>query len=142
MERVRLGKKRERVSLEKRFARERLDDAAEVQYAARKVLINAFLYYVMDAPTISDGEYDRLSRYVADHWDKLNDDQKWALRNPNDTRAGGSHIRFASQHVYAAFNAHKYATGKFYDIKREDWRERKRDGCRFVTCSVKPVLLH
>jgi NAD-dependent DNA ligase len=50
--------------------------------AARPVIMAAYAYYVYDGPITDDAEYDKLCKYVADHWDELHPDQEWALGSP------------------------------------------------------------
>lgn len=107
-------------------------------YVARKVIINAFLYYVLDAPVISDYEYDRFSRYVADYWDDLHPDRQWACGSADQIRASGHHIKFSSMAVGAALNYHKYNTGQqlwSWPYGHPVWRVR-RNGTSFVTCAL------
>lgn len=108
----------------------------EPDFAARKIIVAAFLYYVMDSPTMSDAEYDRLSKIVADGWDEISKDRQWALGDPDTIRNKGNHIRFSSHAVGAALNHHKYKTGVVREDPREWWKER-RDGVRYVTCACK-----
>lgn len=42
------------------FADERAADLAEADSCAAKSVINEYLYYVLDAPEITDAEYDRM----------------------------------------------------------------------------------
>lgn len=71
--------------------------------AARKIIVAAYLYYVLDQPQMSDGEYDQLSLFVAENWDQLHPDRQWALGSPQDVRAGGSHVKFSSIAVGCAY---------------------------------------
>lgn len=106
-------------------------------YAARKVIVAAFLYYVLDSPQMNDARYDRLSEYVADHWDELHGDRRWALRDPASIRAGGSHIWFSMLAAGAALNAYKYQTGKSMLIDHKSIKKTKK-GQPYVTthCQV------
>lgn len=106
-------------------------------YIARKVIINAFIYYVLDAPVIFDYEYDRFSKYVADNWDDLDPDRQWACGSADEIRSSGHHIKFSSMAVGAALNYHKYNTGEMLESWRHGhpvWRVR-RNGTSFVTTS-------
>lgn len=104
---------------------------------ARRLLIHAFLYYVMDAPIISDDEYDALSRKVAKRWDDLTLDRQWACGSAEEIRSSGAHCRFSSHCVGAALNYIKYKTGQmFYSYDDGLWRLRKSDGCRYVKCDA------
>lgn len=102
--------------------------------AARKVIVAAYLYYVMDSPTMSDGEYDKLSQYVAEHWDKLDPVRQWQLGDAASTRAGGSHIKFTAYAVGAARNLY-WQTHKRYSVYPYPtrWKKRKEDDLRYVT---------
>lgn len=102
--------------------------------AARNILCAAYLYYVLDAnPIMTDQRYDELSVYVADHWDDLNNDRKWALGDPGSTRASGAHFRFTSRTISGARQAHFDTHGRYPagDLP-EKWLERD-DGVRYVT---------
>jgi hypothetical protein len=90
---------------------------------------------------MDDAKYDRLSRYVADHWDELDWERRWAMKSPDATHSSGAHFRFTSLAASAALNRYKYITGTCLgwhpDMK---WKERKKDGCSYITCScLKPV---
>lgn len=108
-------------------------------WAARRLLISAYLYYVLDSPRMSDAEYDRLSLVVSRGWDELAPDRKWALRDPEAIRSTGAHIRFSSFVVAVALNYYKYQTGIVLEVHPDDWRISKR-GHRYVTCgSPRPL---
>lgn len=101
--------------------------------AARKVIVAAFCYYVLDDPIMSDGRYDKLSQFVAKHWDDLHPDRRWALGSARDTRAGGSHIKYSVYAANAALSAYRVKTGRpafRIDVRR--WRETSK-GRRYAT---------
>lgn len=106
----------------------------DADYEGRRLLVAAYLYYVLDTSPMSDGEYDKLSAFVAKHWDELKPDRQWAMRDPVSTKAGGSHFRFSTLVVSAALNRYKYITGQSLEFPNELWRESKTNG-RYVTCS-------
>ena len=54
--------------------------------------MSAYLYYRCDSPAISDGEYDKLSLYVAKHWDALTEQLQWQLGDADAIRATGMGI--------------------------------------------------
>lgn len=110
-------------------------------YIARTVIVQAYLYYVLDSPTMADGEWDRRVRFVIDNWERLHEDRKWCLRSADELRATGHRIRFTSHAADAALNHHKYATGEALLIWRDDWRYRKKDGCRYVTTAHSPISM-
>lgn len=105
-------------------------------FAARRILIQAFLYYVMEDATMTDDEYDKLSIYVARHWDELSDDRKWACGSPEAIRSSGHHCKFSMHVVSAALNHLKYKTGASYHDYADDVWKLRRNGTRFVTCSA------
>lgn len=61
--------------------------------AARKVVMSAYLYYRRAAPVLSDGDYDALTRYVADGWPKLSPCRQWQLESKAALLATGSHCK-------------------------------------------------
>lgn len=101
--------------------------------AARKVIVAAYCYYVLDAPVMSDGTYDELSKIAADGWDELDPVRRWCLGSPEDTRATGSHIRFTALAVSAARAEHiAYYRRPPDKPPPETWLQRE-DGLRYVT---------
>ena len=74
----------------------------DVNYAARKLIMSAYLYYRCDTNVIDDGEYDKLSLYVAENWDKLDPQLQWQLVDPDAIRATGSGILITQMGVNAA----------------------------------------
>ena len=103
--------------------------------AARRVIVAAYAYYVLDQPVMDDAEYDRLSRYVARNWDDLDEDRQWALDTPEQTRSSGSHIFFPTIAVAACYR----------ELDRQGIRPRlpfpgrwkvSKKGRRYVTARV------
>jgi hypothetical protein len=103
--------------------------------AARRLLVCAYLYYVLDAsPLMSDYDYDALSQYVANHWSELDPLRQWQLGDPESTRASGAHFLFTAYSIHSARRAYlehfnRYAPGE----PPEEWLERSgraalRDG--------------
>lgn len=107
------------------------DKALVPDLAGRKLLVAAFLYYVMDSPTMSDHEYDMMSIYVADNWDQLSDVRKWACGDADSTRASGAHFKFSVYNVDAAlYQLHsRFMTpGEYHAF---NWKEE--NGLRYIT---------
>lgn len=108
------------------------EDDLTPDLAARRVIVAAYAYYVLDQPIMSDAAYDRLSKYVANNWDELDRDRQWALDTPEDTRAGGSHIFFSQIAVGACYreliNRGKRPRFPF----PTKWKQTKK-GRRYVT---------
>lgn len=101
--------------------------------AARKVIVNAYLYYVLDAPLLSDAEYDRLSELAAAGWSELHPDRQWALGAPEEVRATGHHIKFSSAAVSAARRAYSIHQRREPPVPPPvAWRTRD-DGVSYVT---------
>ena len=80
--------------------------------AARKIIVAAYIYYCLDHNIMSDAEYDKLSQYVADNWDKLAPARQWCLGSADQTRASGFHIRFTRYAVSAARQAYAKDRGR------------------------------
>jgi hypothetical protein len=103
--------------------------------AARKILVAAFLYYVLDAPTMSDGMYDKLSQIAADGWDQLDPVRQWQLDSPDATRASGAHFKYTAATIGAAREEHARIHRRFppmSDAERHGWKQRE-DGLRYCT---------
>jgi hypothetical protein len=103
--------------------------------AARWVIVNAYLYYVLDSPLMPDADYDGWSQYVADNWKQLSPDRQWALDSPRKIRASGFHIKFSSYAVGAAEYGYHTAFRKGPPRTPSKWLTRK-DGCRYVTVGM------
>jgi NAD-dependent DNA ligase len=102
--------------------------------AARKVIVNAYMYYVFDRPILSDAEYDRLSEVAAAGWDQLHPDRQWALGSPEDIRASGFHIKFSSFAVAAARTAFAHHFRKQPPFPEpDDWKWCEDRQHRYVT---------
>ena len=82
-----------------------------VNQAARLLIMSAYLYYRCDSPVISDGEYDKLSLYVAKHWDKLDEQLQWQLGDAEGIRATGMGILITQMGMGAAHHWHKKKKG-------------------------------
>lgn len=85
--------------------------------AARWLIMSAYLYYERNCNVLSDGDYDKLSNFVADHWSELTPQLQWQLGSAEDVRATGSHILITQQGESAAItwfrnNFKHYPEGK------------------------------
>jgi hypothetical protein len=102
--------------------------------AARKILVAAYLYYVLDAPTMTDGEYDKLSIIAADGWNRLETVRQWMLGDPDSARSGGSHFKFNTYVVGAArtlhLQVHRRPTTRPYP---ENWQWCEEHRVHYVT---------
>ena len=83
-----------------------------VNQVARLLIMSAYLYYRCDSPVISDGEYDKLSLYVAEHWEELDEQLQWQLGDADAIRATGMGILITQMGMGAAHHWHKKKTGK------------------------------
>jgi hypothetical protein len=102
--------------------------------AARKIIVAAYMYYVLDDGPMSDHEYDAMSKYVAEHWDQLDPVRQWQLGDPGSTAAGGSHFKFTVMSVGAArelfWKRNKRCSDYPYPHK---WKTDKQMKLRYVT---------
>lgn len=102
--------------------------------AARKIIVAAYMYYVLDDGPITDHEYDALSQYVADNWGQLDPVRQWQLGDPGSTRASGAHFKFtvmsvdAARHLY--FERNKECSQYPYPHK---WKSDRKMKLRYVT---------
>jgi NAD-dependent DNA ligase len=92
--------------------------------AARLLIMSAYLYYRCDSPVLTDDEYDKLSMYVAKHWDKLTPQLQWQLGDPDAIRATGSGILITQMGQSAAHNWHQKKTGKYGNWYVFKWKKR------------------
>lgn len=80
--------------------------------AARMLICAAYLYYRCDSPVMSDGDYDKLSIYVAKNWDKLDEQLQWQLGDPDGIRATGMGILITQMGQGAAHAWHRKKIGR------------------------------
>lgn len=79
--------------------------------AARMLICAAYLYYRCDVSVMSDGEYDKLSLYVAKNWDKLDEQLQWQLGNADAIRATGMGILITQMGQGAAHSWYRKKIG-------------------------------
>lgn len=106
-----------------------------VERSARWLVMSAYLYYERSCNKISDGDYDKLSNFVADNWDELSDQMKWQLNSPSDIRATGNGIKITQMGESAAITWY----GKDMEgnpINYKDWRgPDKKHKCMYYVIS-------
>lgn len=89
--------------------------------ASRLLIMSAYLYYRCDTNVIDDGDYDKLSLYVAKNWDKLDTQLQWQLVDPESIRATGSGILITQMGVGAALAWYKKKKNKILRGYEMDW---------------------
>ena len=89
--------------------------------AARLLIWSAYLYYRCDTNVIDDGEYDKLSLYVAKNWNKLDTQLQWQLVDADAIRATGSGILITQMGVGAALAWYKKKKNKNLKGYKMDW---------------------
>ena len=89
--------------------------------AARLLIMSAYLYYRCDVSVMSDAEYDKLSLYVAKHWDKLDEQLQWQLGDPESIRTTGSGIIITQMGQGAAHFWYKSKHNKSVDFYPMTW---------------------
>ena len=65
-------------------------------HAGIHVIRASMAYYGLDEGIVTDGEFDRLCNFVADHWDDLHPDRKYALGTAAKIRTSGFHVRVST----------------------------------------------
>lgn len=71
---------------------------------ARKVIMSAFLYYSLDAPKLSDAEFDALCKRCIEEWDQLSPLRQFQLGSKEDLATTGYHIKITYAGVYGALD--------------------------------------
>lgn len=69
-----------------------LHRAANPDHAARLILMSCYLYYKCSSPVLSDGEFDNVCQYVAEHWSELTPLRQHQLKSPEDIKGSGHHV--------------------------------------------------
>lgn len=102
--------------------------------AARQCVMASMLYYGLDINIIPDAEYDRLSKLVASHWDKLTPMRQWMVGKREEIAASGFQCKVTVQAANAAVtwvlsrNIPLY--GRVFITR--PWRNDRRQGLRFL----------
>lgn len=107
--------------------------------AARKVIVASYMYYMFDAPPLSDGEYDALCKIVADNWDQLDPVRQWQLGSADEIRASGFGIKHTAYSVAAAYALYFETHGKppsFPWPAPKRWKRDKVMKLRYVTSAA------
>lgn len=73
-----------------------------VHFAARQLMMAAYLYYNCHETIMPDETYDKLSGFVAEHWTLLPLQYQECMESPEATRASGSHFMVSAACVGAA----------------------------------------
>jgi hypothetical protein len=102
--------------------------------AARKIIVAAYCYYVLDDGPMTDHEYDAMSKYVAEHWDQLSPERQWQLGDPVATAAGGSHFKFTVLAVDASRTLFRERNKRLPDYPYpHKWKTDRKMKLRYVT---------
>lgn len=70
---------------------------AVINFAARRLAVQAAAYYRFDRPLVDDAEHDALVKLVADNWDWLDDFFKETFESAEAIRATTHHIYISAQ---------------------------------------------
>lgn len=60
---------------------------------ARKVIMSSMLYYGLDEPILSDGEFDEYCKRLAKEWDNLDNQRQFCLGSPEKISTSGFHVK-------------------------------------------------
>lgn len=71
---------------------------------ARKVIMSAMLYYSLDAPKVSDQEFDAMCKRCIKEWDQLSPLRQFQLGSPEELATTGYHIKITYYGVYGALS--------------------------------------
>lgn len=72
--------------------------------AARRVTMSALLYYSLDAPILTDADFDKLCKRCIEEWDDLSPLRKWQLGSREDLATTGYHIKITQAGVSGAIS--------------------------------------
>lgn len=121
------------------FQRQKLkigDEELTPELAARWLIMSAYLYYHRDSPVLPDGDYDEVSKYVADNLDELSPQMQWQLESPEAIRATGQGIKITPMGESASIAWYKTNTGfdpVGSDLHPKDWRKSDKHNCLYIT---------
>lgn len=104
--------------------------------AARWLIMSAYLYYHRDSPVLSDGDYDEVSKFVADNFDELDPQLQWQLESAEAIRATGQGIKITARGESAAVTWYKDNIGGLpggYAIGSRQWKISPEFGCAYTT---------
>lgn len=102
--------------------------------AARKIIVAAYMYYVLDDGPMTDHEYDAMSQYVADNWDQVDPVRQWMMGDPDSTRASGAHFKFTVYAVCCARSLYHDRNKRcsYYPYPHK-WKTDRKMKLRYVT---------
>lgn len=92
-----------------------------VERGARWLIMSAYLYYHRSCNVLSDGDYDKLSNFVADNWNELSEQLKWQLNSPDDIRATGMGIKITQMGESSALAWYK-GKPEGHNLAPKDWQ--------------------
>ena len=71
--------------------------AALADHAARKCVMASMLYYGLNTIMMGDTDYDKLAKFVSDHYDLLTPIRQWMVGSAEEIRASGYQCRVTVQ---------------------------------------------
>lgn len=111
------------------------NEEIDVNRGARWLIMSSYLYYQRSCNVLSDGDYDKLSNFVADNWDELTEQLKWQLNSPEDIRATGNGIKITQMGESAALTWYK-KTPEGHNIPAQEWKgPDPKFGCKYYVIS-------
>lgn len=111
------------------------NEEIDVNRGARWLIMSSYLYYQRSCNVLSDGDYDKLSNFVADNWDELTEQLKWQLNSPEDIRTTGNGIKITQMGESAALAWYK-KTPEGHNIPPQEWKgPDPKFGCKYYVIS-------
>lgn len=68
----------------------------ELDLVARQVIMSSMLYYGLDTPFLSDGDYDDMCKILSTNWKNLNPVHQFCLGSAKKILTTGMHVKITS----------------------------------------------
>lgn len=105
----------------------------DILFAARKIVMSAYLYYRCDLNILPDSEYDTLVNLVTAHWKELPPIFQYQLGSPEELRSSGFHILVTPYSEAGARQWYRDETKQpvLFPVI-EVWQKNNEFGCHFA----------
>lgn len=103
---------------------------------ARKVIMSAMLYYSLDAPVLSDQEFDAMCKRCIDNWEDLSPLRQFQLGSPEELATTAYQVKITHAGVHGALDWAGYKNRKVLFHQKPKKKRLERGGKQLRYWSV------